>query len=279
MENQAQESNVMKKKLPLILLAAMSLGTSYFIYSYIDQSKQKSHLSAAISAYDRGAKVESWVMIKDHEDSVLKLENGCELFLSVAMETAHFEEGSRAAQKCLELKKGVGIAHEVLAMTFVKEKKFEEAITLLKEELKFHSDPRIYASLARVSLLKEDREQAALAYLEAIKIASPWSPYLDRALSSTLSEDKKFLEKALELVMAKSEKAAPTERKLMALLWKNNLMAEGNRLKDRLGDEALPPLAQEDILKETNSPLQPSAGKLKLGENGQLPAGHPPIQR
>jgi len=272
----------MKKKLALIPIALLSLGSLiYFIYFYIDQSHHKTHLSAAISAYDRGAKVEAWVMIKDDRDPILRLDNGCELFLSAAMETSHFKEAKQAAQKCLELKKGIGIAHEVLVQSLVQEKKLVEALSLLKDELKIYSHPRIYVSLARVSLMNEDKEGAQQAYLEAIKIASPWSPYLDEALSSKVSEDTKFLEKALEVVMTKSEKAAPTERKLMALLWKKGLTAEGDRLKDRLGDEAVPPLAKEaapEVTQGAKAPLMPSAGKLKLGQNGELPAGHPPIQ-
>jgi hypothetical protein len=171
-------------------------------------------------------------------------------------------------------KKGVGIAHEVMALSLVKDAKLDEAISLLKEELKIHTNPRIYVSLARVSLMKEDKEGAKLAYLEAIKLASPWSPYLDQALSSKVGEDKEFLLKALELVLTKTEKAAPTERKLMMLLWRNGLMAEGNSLKDRLGDEATPP-----VVETPGSPMVPSAGKLKPDQMNELPAGHPTITR
>ena len=273
----------MKKKLALIPIALLCLGSLiYFIYSYMDHSRHETQLNAAISAYDRGAKVEAWVMVKDDRDAILKLENGCELYLSAAMETARVDEAKQAAQKCLELKKGIGIAHEVLVQSLVKENKLVEAISLLKEEIKIYSHPRIYVSLARVSLMNEDKEGAQQAYLDAIKIASPWSPYLDEALARKVSEDTKFLEKALELVMNKSEKAAPTERKLMALLWKNGLTAEGNRLKDRLGNEAVPPLTHDDapeVTQGAKAPLMPSAGKLKLDQNGELPAGHPPIQQ
>lgn len=265
----------MKKSLLILTAALLSLGSlAFFIVTYWAETKNATLLKNAISSYERGAVVEAWVMVKDQSEKVLELENGCELYISTAMETSNFGPGKEAALKCLKLKKGVGIAHEAVALALVKEAKLDEAISLLKEELKAHAHPRIYISLARVSLMKEDLEGAKLAFLEALRLASPWSPYLDQALSSKVSEDKDFLVKALEIVMIKSEKAASTERKLMMLLWRNGLMSEGNSLRDRLGVEATPPVAETP-----GSAMRPSAGKLKPDQMNELPPGHPTLPR
>jgi tetratricopeptide (TPR) repeat protein len=260
----------MNKKLTYsIIIALFLLCIAAFVFTFRKDAKYKTIFTEASESYHKGAINEAWTKVKDYSEGVILLDEGCELLISASIQTDHLTEAENFSRKCIELKKGNGIAQEALAMILVKDSKIEEASAMLQKESQLVRNSRIYAALARVALLQNDIVTAEKSFLTAIEIGNPWSPYLDLALKSKSVESKDFLVSLYKIVLTKPEIAGPVERKLMTLLWKTNLLEEGNALQKRLGSEAVPPVEELPQL----SPQ--SAGKLKDPNNTELPPGHP----
>lgn len=262
----------MNKKLTYTIITVLFLlCIAAFVFTFLKDAKYKTIFTEASESYHKGAINEAWTKVRDYSEGVILLEEGCELLISASIQTDHLAEAENFSRMCIELKKGNGIAQEALAMILVKNSKTEEASAMLQKESQLVKNSRIYAALARVALLQNDIVTAEKSFLTAIEIGNPWSPYLDLALKSKSAESKDFLVSLYKIVMTKQEIVGPVERRLMTLLWKTNLLEEGNALQKRLGSEAIPPV-------ENNSPLPPqSAGKLKDPKSNELPPGHPQL--
>lgn len=262
----------MNKKLTYsIILVLFLLCIAAFISTFIKDAQYKTVLNDATESYKKGAITEAWTKVKDYSEGVLLLEDGCELLISTAIQSDHLTEAKDYSQKCMKLKKGNGIAQEAMAMILVKESKIDDAFNMLQSESQQIKNSRMYSVLARVALLKNDLATARQAYQSAIELGNPWSPYLDQAVKSKALESKEFLLSLYKLVLTKPDIAAPVERKLMALLWKNDLLEEGNSLQKRLGKDAIPPV------EDTQPAPSKSAGKLKNPNSKALPPGHPQL--
>jgi len=233
---------MVSKKLKWIIGIILALVPIICWTLYDSQKKQRQSLiNDATASYQRGAFAETWAKIQSNINEIIQEENGCELVISTAISTQKLKDAEATARECLKRKKGLEISLEALAMILSQDGRTAEAINFLLNTKEDQQTSRTLATLSHLYLADGKIEEARIKMLQAFQIASPWTPLLERALGSRLSNDEKFLQETVNWLLSKPEKHPPVERKLLGKLWKAKLTEPANQLLDRLGPEAVPP--------------------------------------
>lgn len=228
-----------------IILAALVMAIIVMALAglkFTRNNNRRQLMEEATASYEKGAFNDAWAKVEARASELLTEKNGCELLISSAIKTQRFKEAEQLSRECLQLNKGIEISGEALAMILSQSSQQQEAINLLLKTEESGESWRLSSSMARLYLDLGKTEEARQKMLRALTLANPWDQAFQRAAASKLMDDQKFLEDSVAIILTKTEKFPELERKLLVKLWTFKLSDLANKLLERLGPDAVPPV-------------------------------------
>lgn len=206
--------------IPLILVLVLLLGDFRILKSGKGgEHKNTINLFQNLKALYKERKFEEVrAQMASSVETLLPLEEGCELVLSVYAQLEDYKLLDYYGKRCFGQKDRSLIVYDAIASSALRLGKEREAFQLLEKELESSgSSDHLLISLAQLSFEAKEYEKSKKYFLRLIKESTIWSAWLQRVFKfKPLFKDPKFIDELVAELSAKKFVSKLLEEKLLS---------------------------------------------------------------